>query len=93
MSDTADIDPGSAAARGDVPLAIKHGVPLASQPRLLGDMLDRSVSRFPDRAAVDFMGRVMRWGELGAAVDRAAAGLQALGVVKGTRVALCLPNN
>ncbi|MCU6452762.1 long-chain fatty acid--CoA ligase [Sphingomonas sp. A2-49] len=55
-------------------------------------MLDRSVARFPDRAAIDFMGKVTRWGELGAAVDRAAAALQALGVVKGTRVALCLPN-
>ncbi len=85
MSDTANVE---AAA----PLAIKQGVPLPANPRLLGDMLDRSVARFPDRAAIDFMGRITTWGELGAAVDRAAAGLQALGVVKGTRVALCLPN-
>ncbi len=85
MSDTANIE---AAA----PLAIKQGVPLPANPRLLGDMLDRSVARFPDRAAIDFMGRITTWGDLGAAVDRAAAGLQALGVVKGTRVALCLPN-
>ncbi len=85
MSDTANIE---AAA----PLAIKQGVPLPANPRLLGDMLDRSVKRFPDRAAIDFMGRITTWGDLGAAVDRAAAGLQALGVVKGTRVALCLPN-
>lgn len=73
-------------------LAIQHGVPLAAHPRLLGDMLDRSVLRFPDRPAVDFMGRITTWGALGADVDRAAAALQALGVVKGTRVALCLPN-
>ncbi len=85
MSETANIE---AAA----PLAIKQGVPLPANPRLLGDMLDRSVARFPDRAAIDFMGRITTWGDLGAAVDRAAAGLQALGVVKGTRVALCLPN-
>ncbi len=85
MSDTANIE---AAA----PLAIKQGVPLPANPRLLGDMLDRSVKRFPDRAAIDFMGRITTWGDLGAAVYRAAAGLQALGVVKGTRVALCLPN-
>ena len=85
MSDTANIE---AAA----PLAIKQGLPLPANPRLLGDLLDRSVARFPDRAAIDFMGRITTWGELGAAVDRAAAGLQALGVVKGTRVALCLPN-
>jgi len=87
MSDIANIDAGAA-----TPLAIKQGVPLPSHPRLLGDMLDSSVRRFPDRAAVDFMGRITTWGDLGAAVERAAAGLQALGVVKGTRVALCLPN-
>ncbi|GAA0665268.1 long-chain acyl-CoA synthetase [Sphingomonas insulae] len=85
MSDTATIEAGA-------PLAIKQGVPLVSQPRLLGAMLDRSVARFPQRPAVDFMGRITTWAELGAAVDRAAAGLQRLGVVKGTRVALCLPN-
>ncbi len=73
-------------------LAIKQGVPLPNRPRLLGDLLDHTVARFPDRAAIDFMGKVTSWRALGAAVDRAAAGLQALGVVKGTRVALCLPN-
>ncbi len=85
MSDTAN-------SKAAAPLAIKQGVPLPTDPRLLGDMLDRSVARFPDRAAIDFMGRITTWGDVGAAVDRAAAGLQRLGVVKGTRVALCLPN-
>jgi long-chain acyl-CoA synthetase len=89
MSDSAN---GNTDAATALPLAIKHGAPLPSRPRLLGDMLDRSVARFPDRAAVDFLGKVTTWGELGAAVDRAAAALQSLGVVKGTRVALCLPN-
>lgn len=99
MSDTANvganIGPNGAAALetgAAASLAIKHGVPLPAHPRLLGDMLDRSVARFPDRAAIDFMGRSTTWRALGAAVDRAAAGLQRLGVLKGTRVALCLPN-
>jgi len=87
MSEIANVGAGATAA-----LAIKHGLPLAADPRLLGDLLDRSVARFPGRAAIDFMGRVTTWGELGAAVDRATAGLQRLGVMKGTRVALCLPN-
>lgn len=91
MSDSAIGGTGLAAAAA-APLAVKQGVPLPSNPRLLGDMLDRSVGRFPTRAAIDFMGQITSWGELGAAVDRAAAGLQRLGVVKGTRVALCLPN-
>jgi long-chain acyl-CoA synthetase len=89
MSDSAN---GNTAAATALALAIKQGAPLPSRPRLLGDMLDRSVARFPDRAAVDFLGKVTTWGELGVAVDRAAGALQALGVVKGTRVALCLPN-
>ena len=92
MSDTAKADVATADEAVTAPLAIKQGVALSAWPRLLGELLDRSVARFPSRAAIDFMGRVTTWGDLGAAVDRAAAGLQALGVVKGTRVALCLPN-
>lgn len=89
MSDTATAD---TSVPGAAPLAIKQGAPLPNRPRLLGDLLDQTVARFPNRAAIDFMGAITRWGDLGKAVDRAAAGLQALGVVKGTRVALCLPN-
>ncbi|TCQ00863.1 long-chain acyl-CoA synthetase [Sphingomonas sp. PP-F2F-A104-K0414] len=68
------------------------GVPLQGEPRLLGDMLDASVRRFGSRNVLDFMGRTLTYAELGESVDRAARGLQDLGVVKGTRVALCLPN-
>ncbi len=68
------------------------GVPLLGEPRLLGDMLDLSVRRFGSRNVLDFMGRTLTYAELGKSVDRAARGLQDMGVVKGTRVALCLPN-
>ncbi|WP_277982443.1 long-chain-fatty-acid--CoA ligase [Sphingomonas faeni] len=68
------------------------GVPLLGEPRLLGDMLDLSVQRFGSRNVLDFMGRTLTYTALGESVDRAARGLQDLGVVKGTRVALCLPN-
>jgi long-chain acyl-CoA synthetase len=68
------------------------GIALPGQPRLLGDMLDTSVRRFGSRNVLDFMGRTLTYAELGQSVDRAARGLQDLGVVKGTRVALCLPN-
>ena len=88
---TGTADAGNGLNGGLAP-AIKQGAPLDVRPRLLGALLDDSVRRFGNRAAIDFMGRITRWGELGAAVDRAAAGLQSLGVVKGTRVALCLPN-
>ncbi len=68
------------------------GVPLLGEPRLLGDVLDASVKRFGSRNVLDFLGRTMTYAELGDSVARAARGLQDLGVVKGTRVALCLPN-
>ncbi len=68
------------------------GVPLLGEPRRLGDMLDLSVQRFGSRNVLDFMGRTLTYAELGEQVDRAARGLQDMGVVKGTRVALCLPN-
>nr|WP_230483887.1 long-chain fatty acid--CoA ligase [Sphingomonas sp. Leaf21] len=55
-------------------------------------MFETTVRRHGTRPAVDFMGRITRYDELGAMVERAAAGLQALGVKPGTRVALCLPN-
>ena len=67
-------------------------VPPASTPRLLTDLLDNAVARFPDRAAMDFLGRRWRYRELGRLVDHATRGLQDLGVGPGTAVGLCLPN-
>ncbi|EIZ79087.1 long-chain acyl-CoA synthetase [Novosphingobium sp. Rr 2-17] len=61
-------------------------------PRLLTDLLDHAVAYHGDWPAVDFMGRRWSYGEIGAQARRAARGLQDLGVTKGTRVGLCLPN-
>ncbi len=58
----------------------------------LAQFFTRSVSRNADKAAIDFLGRRTTYAELGRVVERAAAGLQAEGVVRGTRVAICLPN-
>ncbi|MYE03208.1 MAG: AMP-binding protein, partial [Alphaproteobacteria bacterium] len=55
-------------------------------------ILDESVRRFPDNEAMDFLGRTWSYAELGAMVDRAAAGFRALGVEKGVKVGLFLPN-
>ena len=55
-------------------------------------LLAETARAFPRHRAIDFMGRTWRYAELDRAVSRAAAGLQALGVVPGTRVGLCLPN-
>ncbi|MFC0204031.1 long-chain-fatty-acid--CoA ligase [Novosphingobium soli] len=61
-------------------------------PRLLTDLLDHAVSAHGAWPAIDFMGRRWTYAEIGDLVQRAARGLQDLGVVKGTRVGLCLPN-
>lgn len=61
-------------------------------PRLLTDLLDHAVDAHGAWPAVDFMGRKWTYAEIAALSRRAARGLQDLGVVKGTRVGLCLPN-
>ncbi len=45
------------------------------------------------RPCTNFFGRLTIYGEIEALVDRAAAGLQQLGVGKGTKVGLFLPNS
>ena len=55
-------------------------------------LLERSVAEFGPRPVMEFMDRVWTYSELGELVDRAAKGLQNTGVVKGTKVAILLPN-
>lgn len=55
-------------------------------------ILDKAVALCPDRPAMDFLGRRVTYAELGRLVARAACGFQQMGVRKGTRVGLCLPN-
>jgi long-chain acyl-CoA synthetase len=74
--------------------ACPEGVPHEFEPPAepLFAALERAAGRFPDRPAIDFPGRLHTYGELRDLVRRAAAGLQRLGVGKGSRVALFLPN-
>lgn len=55
-------------------------------------LLDRTAARFGSRPAIRFSGRRWTYADLATLVDRAAAGLQALGVRPADRVGLCLPN-
>lgn len=64
--------------------------PIAAKP--LPDLLDEAAARFADRPCLDFLGRRYRYREVASLVDRAAAGLQAIGVSPGARVGLFLPN-
>ncbi len=60
--------------------------------RPLFAILDDAVARFGDRPCVDFLGKRFSYREIGDLVARAARGLQAHGVGKGSRVGLLLPN-
>lgn len=54
--------------------------------------LERAAAAFPERVALDFMGRTTTYAELLAEVRRAASALVGLGVEPGDRVAVALPN-
>lgn len=61
-------------------------------PTAAGEIIDQAVRQYPSLKALDFLGRRMDYAELGRLTNAAAAGLQKLGVVKGTKIGLCLPN-
>lgn len=65
-------------------------MPIPAEP--VFHLLDTAVARFPNNACLEFLGRRWSYAETGALVKRAAAGFQKLGVGKGTRVGLLLPN-
>jgi long-chain acyl-CoA synthetase len=55
-------------------------------------LLDRAAQRFPNNPAISFLGRTTTYAALAAEVDRVAAGLQQIGVGKGSKIGLFLPN-
>ncbi len=55
-------------------------------------LIDEAAQRFGDRPAMDFMDKKVTYAETLAMVNRVAAGLQAMGVKKGSRVGMFLPN-
>ncbi len=55
-------------------------------------LMDDAVHRFPSNNILDFLGKKYTYAEMGHLVDRAAAGFQRLGVGKGIKVGLFLPN-
>ena len=56
------------------------------------DIFEESVGKFPTRAAYTCMGKSMTFGELDTLTNAFGAWLQGQGCVKGTRVALMMPN-
>ncbi len=58
----------------------------------LFQFIDNSAQRFPDKAALSFYGKDMSYAELEEQTMRFASALARLGVKKGDRVAVMLPN-
>ncbi|WP_426188170.1 long-chain-fatty-acid--CoA ligase [Microbacterium sp. TWP3-1-2b2] len=71
-----------------------EGVPaeIEEPTQTLPEMMSASVKAFGRRPALSFFGAVTTYRDLGEQIDRAAEGLRRLGVGKGDRVALVLPN-
>ena len=59
---------------------------------LLHDLLSNSAGEFPDRPALIFFGQAISYRELDALSNRFAQALRSLGVGKGDRVSIVLPN-
>lgn len=70
------------------------GVPaeIDAPTQTLPEMMPASIAAFARRPALEFFGAVTTYRELGDQIARAAEGLRRLGVHKGDRVALVLPN-
>src|SRR6476646_533003 len=66
---------------------------MAFEPALLTSLLDAAVSAHGYRPCTYFMGKRLSFAEIGALSDRAAKGLQALGVGEGVKVGLLMPNS
>jgi long-chain acyl-CoA synthetase len=72
---------------GDVPRSLEPYPEIS-----IYSMLEEAVARFPDRPATAFFGKRLTYRQLAAQVRRCAAMLAGLGVAKGDRVGLLLPN-
>ncbi|MBN1574341.1 MAG: long-chain fatty acid--CoA ligase [Deltaproteobacteria bacterium] len=58
----------------------------------VSEALRRSAEKFPDNVALNYMGKKITYSELDRLVNRFARALMDMGIGKGDRVALCLPN-
>ena len=74
--------------------AYASGVPheIDEVTQTLPDMIEASIARYGRATALEFFGATTEYRDLGEQIERAAEGLRRLGVTKGDRVAIVLPN-
>ena len=58
----------------------------------ISSILEHTVKQCPQRPAFNFMGKTWSWEQMGVLVNRMAKGLHDLGVERGSKVGICLPN-
>ncbi len=59
----------------------------------LYQILDDAVAKSGSNTCTNFMGRITSYADIGNEVERVAAGLQALGIEKGMKVGILMPNS
>lgn len=74
----------------DYPPGVSWHMPIT--PQALPQLVTRAAEQFPNHVAISFLGSTITYAALASEIDRVAAGLQAVGVKKGTKVGLFLPN-
>lgn len=72
------------------PAGVRWDINIVPEP--VQKILQDTVAKYPDRPAIDFMGKRLNYREMSDLVNRAARGLQKLGVKPGVHVGLFLPN-
>ena len=73
------------------PSGVDWQMPLKTAPAYA--LLDDAVARHGALPCTHFLGKTLTYSEIGRLVENVAAGLQRLGVKKGTKVGLLLPNS
>ncbi len=63
------------------------------EPLAVPALLDTAVQKYASRPCTTFLGKTLSYHEIAQLAGKAAAGLQKLGVGKGTKVGLFLPNS
>lgn len=62
------------------------------KPATMGQLLDTAVAAHGNRMCTNFLGKRLTYAEIGQFVDQTAAGLQKLGIKRGSKVGLLMPN-
>jgi long-chain acyl-CoA synthetase len=83
--------PGNLQWAKSYPASVDWGATIPARP--LYEIFDDAVRDFPDNLFMDFLGKTYSYRHTDELIDRAAKGLQNLGLAKGDRLGLLLPNS